>query len=247
VRRCLSLSECLRRIGVDGERPSRSEVSAERFGRHDAIDQQMVALAHLAFDLRLPTEFLGNRNLADPERTSHWVRKLFEKAVAGFYAINLAEHGWYVHPGKRIKWPIEKATTGIEAILPSMKTDIVLDHHASGRRIVIDTKFTSILKKGQYREKTLSSGYMYQLYAYLRSQEDGGDWLAARASGLLLYPAVDEIIDETAVIQGHSIRFATVNLGATANEIRAQLLQMVKFPLNSDFDAAQPTVAAEEN
>ena len=247
VRRCLSLSESLRRIGVDGECPSRSEVSAERFGRHDAIDQQMVTLAHLAFDLRLPTEFLGNRNLADPERTSHWVRKLFEKAVAGFYTINLVEHGWYVQPGKRIKWPIEKATTGIEAILPSMKTDIVLDHHASSRRIVIDTKFTSILKKGQYREKALSSGYMYQLYAYLRSQEDGGDPLAARASGLLLHPAVDEIIDETAVIQGHPMRFATVNLGATANEIRAQLLQMVKFPLSSDVDAAQPTVAAEEN
>lgn len=245
--RCLSLSESLRRIGVIGERPSRSEVSTERFGRHDAVDQRMVALAHLAFDLKLPTEFRGKRSLSVPHRESHWVRRLFEKAMAGFYDVNLSRQGWRIRAGKWIKWPIEKRTMGIDAILPSMQTDIVLDHSALGQRIVIDTKFSSIVKKGQYREKTLSSGYMYQLYAYLRSQEDGGDPLAATASGLLLHPAVGEIIDETAVIQGHSIRFATVNLGATANEIRAQLLQMVNFPLSSNFDAAQPTAAAEEN
>jgi 5-methylcytosine-specific restriction enzyme subunit McrC len=206
----------------------------------------MVALAHLAFDLKLPTEFRGKRNLSVPDRENHWVRKLFEKAVAGFYDVNLSRQGWRIHAGKWIKWPIEKRTAGIDAILPSMQTDIVLDHRASGQRIVIDTKFNSIVKKGQYREKTLSSGYMYQLYAYLRSQEDGGDLLAARASGLLLHPAVGEIIDETAVIQGHSMRFATVNLGATANEIRAQLLQMVKFPLSSDVGVAQSTFSAEE-
>ena len=69
--RCLSLSESLRRIGVIRERPSRSEVSTERFGRHDAVDQRMVALAHLA-DLKLLTEFRGKRSLSLPDRENHW-------------------------------------------------------------------------------------------------------------------------------------------------------------------------------
>jgi len=44
-----------------------------------------------------------------------------------------------------------------------------------GRRIVIDTKFNAVLTPGWHREKTLRSGYIYQIYAYLRSQEDNGD------------------------------------------------------------------------
>ena len=47
----------------------------------------------------------------------------------------------------------------------------------SGRRIVIDTKFTSIVTAGWYREETLRSGYVYQIYAYLRSQVGRGDTL----------------------------------------------------------------------
>jgi 5-methylcytosine-specific restriction enzyme subunit McrC len=125
-------------------------------------------------------------------------------------------------------WQIEQMTTGIDKILPTMRTDVVLDHPASGRRIVIDTKFTSILTSGWYREETLRSGYVYQIYAYLRSQVGCGDLLAERASGMLLHPSVGAMIDESVVIQGHVIRFATVDLAAPARSIRSQLLRLVE-------------------
>lgn len=51
-----------------------------------------------------------------------------------------------------------------------MRTDVVLDHVAGGRRIVIDTKFNSIVTKGWFREESVRSGYVYQIYAYLMSQ-----------------------------------------------------------------------------
>ena len=108
-----------------------------------------------------------------------------------------------------------------------MRTDIILDHYGEERRIIIDTKFTSILTRGWYREETLRSGYIYQMYAYLRSQEGNGDPLSADAAGLLLHPALDAMVDESVVIQGHEIRFATVDLRAETGEIRRQLLQMV--------------------
>jgi 5-methylcytosine-specific restriction enzyme subunit McrC len=104
----------------------------------------------------------------------------------------------------------------------------VLDHGGSGRRIVIDTKFTSIVTAGWYREQSLRSGYIYQMYAYLRSQVGCGDALADSASGLLLHPAVGMMIDETVIIQGHPLRFATVDLAAKPTEIRAQLLKCVE-------------------
>lgn len=230
ARRCRSLAASLKRIGVTGETPSWSEVSTDRFARHDMDDAQMVAAARLAFDLALPTEAPGRIPLSLPDREISWVRRLYEKAVAGFYEVLLTRAGWCVRAGKTINWPIEKKTSGIDAILPTMRTDVVLEHPDYRRRIVIDTKFTSIVVRGWYRDETLRSTYIYQIYTYLRSQEDDSDPLSCYASGLLLHPSIDGMTDETVAIQGHAIRFATVDLAAPAREIRSQLLRVVDIP-----------------
>ena len=226
--RCRSLAASLRRMGVTGERPGRGEVSIDRFGRHDADDQPMVSAAHLAFNLALPTEFAGAKHLSLPDREITWIRKLYEKGIAGFYDVVLSGKGWRVDAGKTIGWLSENKSPGIDKILPSMRTDIILDHSDAGRRIVIDTKFNSVVTRGWYREETLRSGYIYQIYAYLRSQEGNGDPLAESASGLLLHPSVGDMVNEAVVIQNHEIRFATVDLAATAKEIREQLLQVIE-------------------
>lgn len=226
-RRCRTLSTTLARIGVIGERPSRRDVSLGSFGRLDAQDRQMVTAAHLAFDLALPTESIGAMHLSSPEREIMWFRRLFEKAVAGFYDVALAESGWRVRAGTKLSWITGSRTPGIDHILPSMITDIVLEDVRSGRRIVIDTKFNSILTQGRYRDESLSSQYLYQIYAYVRSQERNDDPLSRMSEGLLLHPAIDARIDESVVIQGHRFRFATVDLGAGAPVIRQQLLDLV--------------------
>ena len=106
-------------------------------------------------------------------------------------------------------------------------TDIVLYHRATGRRIIVDTKFNPILTSGWHRPDSLRSGYIYHIYTYLRSQEGGADPLAATASGLLLHPVANQMaLDEAVTIQGHEIRFATVDLAATASQIRARLLHV---------------------
>jgi 5-methylcytosine-specific restriction enzyme subunit McrC len=225
--RCRSLAAGLKRMGVIGERPSRTEVSIDRFGRNDIADQQMVCAAHLAFNLALPTESAGTKHLSLPDREITWIRKLYEKGIAGFYDVVLSGQGWRVNAGKIIDWPIECKTSAIDKILPSMKTDIVLDNISTGRRIVIDTKFNSIVTRGWYREETLRSGYVYQIYAYLRSQEGDSDPLSANATGLLLHPSVGDRVNESVVIQKHEIRFATVDLAANAKEIRSQLLKVL--------------------
>jgi len=214
-------------MGVTGERPNRYEVSIDRFERHDADDQPMVVAAHLAFNLALPTEAAGTQLLSLPDREIHWIRKLYERGIAGFYDVVLSRRGWRVDAGRTIGWQIESKSPGIDKILPSMRTDIILEHPDAGRRIVIDTKFNSVVTRGWYREQTLRSEYIYQIYAYLMSQEGDGDPLAEDASGLLLHPSVGATVDEVVVIQNHEIRFATVDLGATAKEIREQLLQVL--------------------
>ena len=226
ARRCRSLAAWLDRLGVKGEKPARTEVSVDTFGRFDADDRLMVAAARLAFDLALPNEEQGFTALTSPYREIRWLRGLFEKSVAGFYGVTLTHEGWRVNHGRTIHWPQNNPTPGIRGILPSMKTDIVLEYPGLGRRIVVDTKFTAVLTPGQYGGESLRSEYIYQIYAYLRSQERDSDPLSANASGLLLHPSVSKMVDEAVVIQGHPIRFATVDLAGLASEIRCQLLDL---------------------
>ena len=226
-RRCRKLAADMKSMGVSGTPPTRHQMSSDRFGRHDAGDRYMVAAAKLAFDLALPTEVSGRNALPLPDREERWARRLFERAVGGFYRVVLSSRAWGVSTDGALTWDIEKSTPGIDRILPNMRTDIVLDERLSGRRIVIDTKFTSILKSGWYRDETLSSAHLYQIYAYLRSQVGRGDQSADEAEGLLLHPAVGESVDESVIIQGHRIRFATVDLAASTSVIREQLLRFV--------------------
>ena len=65
----------------------------------------MVALAHLAFDLALPTEVSGSTALVAPEREEHWVRRLFQSAVLGFARAELNPLGWSVRGGLSIGRP----------------------------------------------------------------------------------------------------------------------------------------------
>ena len=227
--RCRSLDIRLRRMGVSQVRPSRSEVSVDRFGRHDAEDKPMVTAAHLAFNLALPTESKGTKQLSSPERDNlPWLRKLFEKGVAGFYGTVLSKHCYRVSAGRALKWQIESNSLGMNKILPNMKTDIIIDNLDLEHRIVIDTKFNSIVTSGWYRDETLRSGYLYQMYAYLRSQEDSDDHLNENAGGLFIHPSMGEDVNEYVVIDNHKIQFATIDLGASALEIREQLINIIQ-------------------
>jgi 5-methylcytosine-specific restriction enzyme subunit McrC len=227
IRRCRRLANDMKVMGVSGAPPTSREMSTDRFGRHDAEDQEMVAAARLAFELAMPTEIAGPQRMPLSDRDERWVRRLFERAVGGFFQVVLPSSVWRVTTGGTLAWPITAPTVGIGSILPGMKTDIILDDKATQRRIVIDTKFNAIVTTGWYREESLRSGYIYQMYAYLRSQEGSGDEFSDGAEGLMLHPSVGSRLDESVVIQGHKIRFLTVDLGGNPKEIRNELLKVV--------------------
>jgi 5-methylcytosine-specific restriction enzyme subunit McrC len=225
-RQCRAFAAILSRAGVGGARPSRAELAADQIGRNDAADRYMVALARLAFDLALPTEDAGATPLVAPYREEAWVRQLFEKAVLGFARVNLEPLGWSVRGSIPLEWQFSSASAGLATILPRMVTDIVIDVPYADRRLVIDTKFTSILGTGRFDNANLKSGYLYQMYAYLRSQE-GRDQRWDTSAGLFLHPAIGTQLYEHAMIQGHSIAFATVDLGGSSAIIRDELRRIL--------------------
>ena len=226
--RCRLLAKGMHLAGVRPTAGGRREIASERYERHDARDKEMMSAARLAFDLRLPMEATGRHDLMTPDREENWVRHLFERGVGGLYEVALGSEGWDVKRGTSLDWPIEAETPRIDRILPTMRTDIVVENARTGRCVVIDTKFTTILTSGWYREESLRSGYIYHMYAYLRSQCGRGDAARDTASGLLLHPSVGCEVDETVVMQGHAIRFATVDLTAQPRQIRDRLLDLVR-------------------
>jgi 5-methylcytosine-specific restriction enzyme subunit McrC len=230
ILQCRALAATLGRAGVGGLRPSRAELASDQIGRNDSGDRFMVALARLAFDLALPTENAGPTALVAPDREEAWVRRLFEKAVLGFARVELEPSGWSVRGGTSLQWQFSSASSGLAAILPSMVTDIVLEPPHSDRRLVIDTKFTSVLGTGRFGNASLKSGYLYQMYAYLRSQE-GRDLRSDKAAGLLLHPAIGSTLREHVTIQGHTITFATVELSCPSTAVRNELRQILRSDL----------------
>lgn len=228
---CRTLARQLDLLGVRSVRPSRAELARERFGRHDAEDRVMVTVAELALDLVLPSEALGDLAATRLERDEKLLRRIFEKAVAGLSRFELhGRDGWTVSPQKSLKWGVTAGSSGLMDWLPGMNADIVLEQRlpASNRRIVVETKFADALKKNQYGKAMFKNDHLYQLYAYLRTQSGAGDSAADMAEGVLIYPTTGLKIDEWAVVQGHRIRVATVDLGGTSKSIRDRLLELVQ-------------------
>ncbi len=108
-----------------------------------------------------------------------------------------------------------------------MLPDLILRNESSREIIVLDTKFTAnSLISRPLGKAVFDSSHIYQLYAYLRSQEHLSDH-HQMASGILLYPTVGYEMSERIVLQGHSIRFETIDLVQEWTGIELHLLTLV--------------------
>jgi 5-methylcytosine-specific restriction enzyme subunit McrC len=223
--RCRMLARDLGRLGVAAGRPSRADLARDQVARHEADDLSMIKVAELALDLGLPSEEAGATRLGGLARDELILFDVFEKAVAGFYRHELPRD-WIVRPQSWLRWDTVAATTGLNALLPQMQPDLILENKAAGRRIVLDTKFTGILVTGKSGRDRFKSGHIYQVYSYLRSQA-ARDMLSDGAEGVLLHPSLGHDVDESVTLNGHRIRFATVNLAADTDAVRRESLEII--------------------
>ncbi|MEL0630149.1 5-methylcytosine restriction system specificity protein McrC [Psychromonas aquatilis] len=187
--KCHKLYQEMLQLGVSPLFSVNYQPKNDRFSRHETTDRSVLVTAELAFNLALINEAGGNNSYPSPDKQAHWVRSLFEKAVGGFYKLKLNED-WQVKSGKKLKWQINEKTSQIDALMPSMQLDTLLENQSQGKRIVIDTKYTAITTHRQYGGESFKSNYIYQLYTYLRSQETSDDPLSSSTTGMLLHPSV---------------------------------------------------------
>jgi len=196
-------------------------IRRQQFSRNDADYCLMMAICELILQKYMPTDSGGYYKLPTINRTELVIYNLYERFVANFYLVHLK--GWDVIPKKTLKWH-EKIPN---KYLPKMVPDLVMKEKSTGRILMLDTKFTSqILIKNQWGGEIFNSGHLYQLYAYLKTQEHLSDQ-HRQASGILLYPAAQYSLSERIELNDHKMRIECVDLTIDWQDIERQLLNLV--------------------
>lgn len=189
--------------------------------RKDSDYRLMLAICELILQRQMPVGMAGASNVPAIDRDALVLHNVYERFIANFYRIHLA--GWDVTAQKRLDWHAKETNTH----LPFMIPDLSLQERSSGRLMIVDTKFTAhSLVQNQWGKPVLDSSHLYQLYAYLRSQEHLTE-AHRRASGILLYPAVHYRFSERIELQDHLMRIECIDLTAPWQEIEQHLLELV--------------------
>lgn len=109
-----------------------------------------------------------------------------------------------------------------------MKPDLVLQERSSNKLIILDTKFTAqSFIKNQWGKEIFDSTHLYQLYAYLRSQEHLSE-AHRTGTGILLYPVIDDNFSERIELQDHIMKVESIDLAAPWQDIEGHLLELVQ-------------------
>lgn len=147
---------------------------------------------------------------------------LYEKFVLGFYKKEYPE----LKPNsKYIDWDLDEIPP--ISFLPTMHTDITLE--CKGKQLIIDTKYyPEAMQKSPHNEnKTLISGNLYQIFAYVKNSDFVGE-----IKGMLLYPTVGYELDENYKMSGNEIYIKTLDLNKDFIQIKEQLIKIREIVFN---------------
>src|SRR5215204_6212605 len=196
-------------------------IRRQQLGRNDGDYRLMLAICELILMRQMPAEQAGTLGLPTLDRDVLVLHNIYERFVANFYRIHL--RGWKVKAQSRLSWHAKQDNP----YLPAMQPDLILENHSSGNILILDTKFTAKnLIENQWDKQVFDSSHLYQMYAYLKSQEhvSAGH---GQAIGILLYPTVDDPLSENIELDDHIIRIESVNLTAPWQDVERQLLEIV--------------------
>jgi 5-methylcytosine-specific restriction enzyme subunit McrC len=195
-------------------------------GRHLSIQTDhdyrvMLSICQLILQRQMPLEEQGARSLPGIDRDLQILYRIYERFVASFYRLRLKD--WEVNSQKRLEWHAQETNEHLPLMIP----DLILHGRKTGQTIVLDTKFTAgSLVENQWGKPVYDSSHLYQMYAYLRSQEHLSE-SHRTASGILLYPSAQYSFSESIQLQEHLIRMECVDLAAPWPDVERHLLKMI--------------------
>ena len=204
---------------VDEIDPLRIQWSSIKYHRNNATYKMLVNICYLIIKGMLLTEQRGSKKIAH-YLDDQLMHSLYEKFVLKYYRRHYPQfHASAAH----IDWDVDD---GIVEFLPTMKSDITLEHN--GKTLIIDTKYYShtMQTNSMYNSRTLHSNNLYQIFTYVKNKDTSN---AGNVSGILLYAKTDEKIvpDNDYMMSGNRISVKTLDLEADFSTIENQLRALV--------------------
>ena len=150
-----------------------------------------------------------------------YMSKVFEEFIRNFYDLKQSKFRVArTHP----EWAATAAHPTDLQFIPTMTTDVTLS--STEHTIIIDAKYYRDALQTYHGSRTVHSGNLYQLLAYLRGS---GRNLSAghRIEGILLYPVGQQSVDLQYTIDGYPVRIYTLNLAQPVERIEAELLHLL--------------------
>ena len=221
-----ALQQKLRRLlrdldGIDFIELTPELIRRQALARNDHDYRLMLAICDLIVQRTMPSGPGADAIVPVLDREELVLYNVYERFVANFYRIHLK--GWEVSAQKRLDWHARNTNERLPLMIP----DLVLQEQASHRMMIIDTKFTAhSLVENQWVKPIFDSSHLYQLYAYLKSQEHLSE-AHRNAVGILLYPAIQGKLSERIELRDHMMRIESVDLAAPWQEVERQLIEVV--------------------
>ena len=214
---------------IDRVRVTRRLIASElrNLGRNEREYKLMLKICEMLQDPGMPQS--GTASDLD---FVDWMRgqehEIFEGFVANFYKLNLRGKGWDVRAQRKYEWNETGSDRVGDARLPTMRPDVVLKRRSSGEIVVIDTKWYSSVVTDRFDQLTVHSSNLYQMYAYMASQ----DWRGGRyrdSTGILLYAQTEkDDVDFRTEIDGHPFRVYTLDLTQDWQGVEGDLVRLLE-------------------
>ena len=208
----------------DGIKPidlSNSVFSQVKLHRNNKFYGFILNICHLIYENSLMSEKTGNWHFSDFLRDERKMNQLFEVFLRNFYAL---EQKVFKVKSEHIKWQFSSTDPQNLQFLPLMKTDITLENERS--KIIIDAKFYKETLKTNYGAEKITSAHLYQLFSYLLNQRSD-DLKTQTATGILIYPTIEQNYNLQFRYQNHDILIKTVNLNESWRIIEGRLKEII--------------------
>jgi len=178
-------------------------------------------VCRLVYENTIPSENEGEFLFSDFTRDDRKMAYLFEEFIRNFYRI---EQHTYTVKREYISWQMEEMKDNSQSYLPRMETDITLE--SPHTKIIIDTKYYSNTMAVNYDSEKIHSQNLYQLFSYLINQRDNSH-RNQHATGILLYPTIEQDYDLHYKYDNHKIMVYTVNLNTSWEKIGERLKKII--------------------
>lgn len=192
-----------------------------QYDRSNQSYRMLIGICELVWKGLLQKDADGSERLAD-SLDDQRLSNLYEHFILEYYR---REHPEVSANAPFIPWALDD---GNDDLLPIMRSDVTLARDSN--ILIIDAKWYGHVLQERFGKKTVHSANLYQMFAYVKNEDEAFNGMPHHVSGMLLYAGTDEIIqpDVSYSMSGNEIAVRTLNLEQEWTEVQAQLDSIVE-------------------